>query len=500
MCTVLRNRKAKGKETFLCFIDYKKAFDSVDRNLLMYKLSNIGVTGNMYTAISSLYSNPRLRVILQDYCTDYFNCPIGVKQVDCLSPTLFSIFINDLALEIKESNIGVNIGVEDIAGNIEGIVLNILLYADDIVLFAENEEDLQSLLFIVQIWCKKWRLEVNLSKTNILHIRPKRKVQSIFVFLLNNRPVTYCKQYKYLGCYINEHLDYNYTSEMHNESAGRALSSIITKMIKNKGFPFSIYSILYRACVCSISQYSSEIIGYEKYDSAFKLHLRAARAFLGLPKNVASFGLISELDWLLPQFQSQIKMIQHFGRIMCTPSNRLLYRIYVWDRNLAESGQIITWSSEVKSILYQHNLAKIFDDEQIFPTKEITLKLKTSMYEMQQQIIKNECKNKPKLRTFMLFKDFGPLPPHVGKPLSFVERKSISKLRLGILPLRIETARYARPILPENQRVCYCESGEIESEYHAMFSCSKYDSLWDAWLRKVCTPANFHELEMKKTF
>ena len=81
--------------------------------------------------------------------------------------------------------------------------------------------------------------------------------------------------------------------------------------------------------MCSISQYGSEIFGYEKYESAFKLHLRAARAFLGLPKNVASFGLISELDWLLPQFQSQIRMIQHFGRIMCTSSDRLMYRIYV---------------------------------------------------------------------------------------------------------------------------------------------------------------------------
>ena len=66
MCTVLRNRKMLGKDTFLCFIDYKKAFDSVDRNLLLYKLSNIGVTGHMYNAISSLYSNPKSRAILQD--------------------------------------------------------------------------------------------------------------------------------------------------------------------------------------------------------------------------------------------------------------------------------------------------------------------------------------------------------------------------------------------------------------------------------------------------
>ena len=59
LCTVLRNRKLQGKETFICFIDYKKAFDSVERNLLLFKLSQVGITGNMYQAISSLYSNPR---------------------------------------------------------------------------------------------------------------------------------------------------------------------------------------------------------------------------------------------------------------------------------------------------------------------------------------------------------------------------------------------------------------------------------------------------------
>ena len=159
-------------------------------------------------------------------------------------------------------------------------------------------------------------------------IRSKDKMQSKFLFLFNKRPVPYCKEYKYLGCFINEYLDYNFTVKILTDSAGRALSSLITKMIKNKGLPFSIYSMLYQACICSISQYGSEVYGYENFDSAFKLHLRAARAFLGLPKNVTSFGLVSELDWLLPRYQSHLKMIQFFGRIMCTPSNRLLFKVY----------------------------------------------------------------------------------------------------------------------------------------------------------------------------
>ena len=253
---------------------------------------------------------------------------------------------------------------------------------------------------------------------------------------------------------------------MQSDSAGRALSSIITKMIKNKGFPFSVYSILYQACVCSISQYGSEVFGYAEYDAAFKLHMRAARKFLGLPKNVTSFGLVSEMDWLLPHLQSQTKMIQHFGRIMRTSSNRLMYRVFVWDCKLNETEQIKTWSSEVKTILYENNLNHIYDRQQIFPIKSTINELKKSMIKIQQDLLKANCASKPKLRTFITFKDFQTLPPHVGKPLSFIERKVISKLRLGILPIRLETARYLRPVVPEDQRLCYCDSEEVETELY----------------------------------
>ena len=281
---------------------------------------------------------------------------------------------------------------------------------------------------------------------------------------------------------------------MQADSAGRALSALITKMIKSKGFPFSIYSILYQACICSISQYGSEVYGFEKFESTFKLHLRAARAFLGLPKNVASFGLLSELDWLLPQLQSQIKMIQYFSRIMNTPSNRLIYKVYIWDRKLNEINTINTWSKEVKTILNENNLGFIYENQQVFSTKNIIEQLKSSMLTKQRQMFKTECEMKPKLRTFLLFKDFETLPPHIGKPLSFVERKIISKLRLGILPIRLETARYIRPIVPENERVCYCDSGKIESEVYVLFTCPIYNDLRHEWLSKLCIPDNFLQL------
>ena len=290
----------------------------------------------MYQAISALYSNPKSRVILNDYETEYFECPIGVKQGDCLSPTLFSIFINDLASEIRLIDIGVKLE--------ENLTINILLYADDIVLLAENEDDLQYLIFIVECWCRKWRLEINLAKTNIMHVRKKRVNRSMFMFLFDSQPVPYCSVYKYLGANINEYLDFTFTANCLADTAGRALSSIVTKMIKNGGFPYNVYTVLYNACVTSITDYASEITGYTQFESALQVQIRAIRAYLGLPKNSVNVGVLSEVDWLLPEYRTQLKMIGQYQRMLKMTNCRLTKKVYLWDRALNESGAVTSWN------------------------------------------------------------------------------------------------------------------------------------------------------------
>ena len=78
--------------------------------------------------------------------------------------------------------------------------------------------------------------------------------------------------------------------------------------------------------------------------------------------------------------------------------------------------------------------------------------------------------------------------------MSFLERRTMSKLRLGILPIRIETGRYLRPIVPENERFCYCNSGDIESEEHILFVCEKYETLRMRWMGQLTVPLNFGDL------
>ena len=497
LCTILRNRKSMNLSTFLAFIDFQKAFDSVDRHLLLFKLSKIGISGNFFGAISAMYANPRARVILNEHETDYFECPIGVKQGDSISATLFAIFINDLGEEIKKSGVGLqlNFNAENLDQN---ILINILMYADDLILLSENETDMQFLLHMVEIWCTKWRLEVNLSKTNIMHVRNPRQCRSIFMFIFNKRSVDYCTTYKYLGVTINEFLNFNFSANSQSESAGRTLGAIITKTIKNGGLPYQIYTTLFDACCTSITDYGAEVWGFERREGPIKIHLRAARSFLGLPKNATSVGILAEINWLEPVYRTQLRMVRQFFRVLKLSEEKLPKLIMLWDKNLTDRYQ--TWYGEVKTIFDTHNMSEFFGQGSC--VESTIRKLRESMWVKQHVESRINCLEKPKLRTFVTFKDFGSTPPYILKPLSFLQRKFIAKIRLSALPLRIETGRYERPRLEIHERLCpSCNDAEsIESEEHFIFKCVKYSEIRQIWIDKLLKNEDFVNLDPSEKF
>ena len=84
-----------------------KAFDSIHHQLLLYKLSSLGINGNIYNMIKAMYTGATSAVQIKSFTTNWFLIKTGIRQGDSLSPTLFAIFINDLATEIKEKHNGV---------------------------------------------------------------------------------------------------------------------------------------------------------------------------------------------------------------------------------------------------------------------------------------------------------------------------------------------------------------------------------------------------------
>ena len=97
--------------------------------------------------------------------SDFFDCPVGVRQGCVLSPTIFSLFINQLANYITETG---RHGIQLLSGLVE---LFILLFADDVALLATIPYGLQNQLNSLKACCDRLHMEVNRDKTKIMVFR-----------------------------------------------------------------------------------------------------------------------------------------------------------------------------------------------------------------------------------------------------------------------------------------------------------------------------------------
>ena len=131
-------------------------------------------------------------------------------------------------------------------------------------------------------------------------------------------------------------------------------------MIKHGGFPLNVFRTLFESCVCSVSDYGGEIWGYKSYESNRQLLLKAGRSYLGVPKQTAIPGLLSEINWPEPRSRTQIQMLRHFHRLVKMNDERLMKKVYLWDRQLNDEGVLKTWSSEIQDILQRNGLIEIY--------------------------------------------------------------------------------------------------------------------------------------------
>ncbi|KAK3103953.1 hypothetical protein FSP39_023219 [Pinctada imbricata] len=163
--SIIETRKQMRLSTFASFIDFSKAYDNVNRELLFENLVDIGLSVKFLDAIKAIFSHVQCCVKVNNSFTKWFSVTQGLKQGCILSPILFNMFINTLVRDIKALDVGIDIDGEKVA---------ILLYADDIVLLGESENDLQLILNVLNSWCLKYHITVGKIIMN-LHARASDK-------------------------------------------------------------------------------------------------------------------------------------------------------------------------------------------------------------------------------------------------------------------------------------------------------------------------------------
>lgn len=145
----------------------------------------------MLDIIQSIYSVVKSQVKHNNITSDVFFSNIGVRQGECLSPFLFSMYLNDLEEAIILNGAkGIDKGM---------LKLFLLLYADDIVLFANSAIELQNSINILETYCQRWRLTVNTTKTKVLIFRKGGRLPSNLKFTYNGVEIEIVRKFSYLG-------------------------------------------------------------------------------------------------------------------------------------------------------------------------------------------------------------------------------------------------------------------------------------------------------------
>ena len=460
LCTVIRKRKKANKPTYVAFIDFSKAFDSVNHDLLWFKLTQCGIDGKFLRVLQFMYKNISLCVKLHGKFTNWFPSDIGVRQGDVLSPTLFSLFVNDLANEIKQLQCGVKLDDMDIS---------ILLYADDIVLIAENEKSLQRMLDKLNSWCSSSRLDVNCAKSQVIHFRKENEAETNFEFKIGTSIIQVVNSYKYLGLELNYSLNLTNTVNILATAASRSLGSLTYKYYNLNGIDIKTFQHIYDATVVKVMDYCAGVWGGPLYNKCDVVQNRAMRTILGLPRVAPIKFMYGELDWISPQIRQKLETIRLWYRIASMPASRLTKSVFMKDNS--------HWMSSVKLLFQKTNLGYIFANKDVQSMSLRDILDKCTTYLLEEYRIKwyNEISTTSRLSLYSQFKFNPHVEPYIYKLHNRNQRSVIAKLRSSTLnKLAVEFGRYRN--IAHNERYCQrCNKQVVDDEEHFLLFCDKFN-------------------------
>ena len=192
----ITNALSRKQSSYCIFLDFAKAFDTVNHSILIDKLSYYGVHGNTLALFRSYLSNRAQVVEVNGKTSDQGIIKHGVPQGSILGPLLFLLYIND----ISESS----------------DVLKFFLFADDTTVYYsadpsdENTEHiLNTELEKVSCWLAANKLSLNVKKSNFLHFHYGKKEGKKLEIKINDTIVEEKESTKYLGTFIDNKLTWN---------------------------------------------------------------------------------------------------------------------------------------------------------------------------------------------------------------------------------------------------------------------------------------------------
>ena len=161
---IMEGCRIRRERMYIVFVDVKKAFPSVSRELLFHKLSQKGAPDSLVRALWALYDEAQGTVRGPQGFGAPFNIDVGTREGGVESPLLFILFVCDLIAHFD----AVDLTGEELT--LAGSPIRALQLADDLAIFARSAQDLDRLIAVWEEYCDKNHIETQVIKTEVLPV------------------------------------------------------------------------------------------------------------------------------------------------------------------------------------------------------------------------------------------------------------------------------------------------------------------------------------------
>ena len=398
-----------------------------------------------------------------------------------MPPALFKLYVADLSDSFET------------AGHYPTLMealINHLLWADDLVLMALDNDSLQRNLNILYSYCEKWELTINMKKTKIVTFN--KRLPNNFEFKIGNNTVEHSDRYCYLGVMFYSNGNFKIAL---NELRCKALRALfgLKRVINRQCITFDALMILFDSLIKPVLLYGCQVftphllsvkkllndlpdidtsnyyfknLNSNCYD---KFHLKFLKWAIGVHRKSSNLGVYGDTG-RYPLIFNAIKISSdYFTRVTILNPERLVHKAYLEQQRLH-----LDW--------FNHSVQIIASFGHGISPRLSTNVIRNLQLDFTKQW-KHGVESSPKLDFYKTLKYEFSREEYL-KIKNFDYRRALSKIRFSAHNFEIERGRYTIPITPRDQRLCkYCDAvmdtKVIECERHVLGDCPLYRPLRD---------------------
>lgn len=382
-----RDSLDKNLDVMAVYLDLSKAFDTVDHNILAFKLQYFNLNQKTIDLIKSYLMNRTIKVIVNDSISKPQPLNVGVPQGSILGPILFLIYINDIF----------NLNLSS----------DILLFADDTTISLGGSgidlvcKKITQDLNEINTWLNHNRLLLNIEKTQAMHFKPKNKSNKNNPELkCNNLPIKFVDSAKLLGVIIDNKLRF----DLHSISVCKKVNArtfLLTKSLYI--FSLNFRPILFKLFILPNFDYCSTIFTHHSNKIYFdKLNKTFNKSIFKLTK----------INLFNKTLEEQYHLLKGVNILPLAHRNFFMFCNFIYNVISPKSLQTNTKTKLAKKFQYNNNCTRnlfshphFFTNFKLYSFITIATKILNKFLAVETYLNQNLFKNNIKKNILLFFKD-----------------------------------------------------------------------------------------------